>query len=275
MAKIIAEQKNTWGSTGERSPNAQRTDLWAVSLKSVVDGLNNQIYQQGESVGLPLLDPVATYFAQSVALPELKVNADKFYRGSKPYMMPVYDEPIQAARIMFIVESPVKSKVSRIYSLLDTWRAFVRAGRGRMSTEGVNITLGTNFRIDYAFPIRLTLLRGEHDLDFYTPTDSSNKLAGDRTELATELSPLPQDQRNKRIQQIMEAESQLELPTASTDLQVSGEYELDKAWLSSFKMSELDYKQGNSFVTLEAMIFAENIRDVTTSKSSARGALSQ
>jgi hypothetical protein len=48
--------------------------------------------------------------------------------------------------------------------MLDVWRMAVRAGRGPMSSE-FSITLDANYRIDYAFDVRLMLMRPSSDPD--------------------------------------------------------------------------------------------------------------
>ncbi len=73
--------------------------------------------------------------------------------------MPGFDEPCDAVKIVFILDSPGPETSSLIYRVLDQWRQVVRAGRGTMS-KGNDILLDANYRIDYAFNINVFLLRG-------------------------------------------------------------------------------------------------------------------
>jgi protein-disulfide isomerase-like protein with CxxC motif len=49
----------------------------------------------------------------------------------------------------------------------------------------------------------------------------------------------------------------------SNSLLPCGVYVLEKAWLSSFKVSDLNYAQGNQLVYLDATFYADNIVDLT------------
>lgn len=263
MARIIMDQRNTWGVSGKESPNAQRSDLWLVNMQSVVKGLNAQIQGSGD-IGINILDDIPTYFAQTVDIPELKTNAEKYYRDSRPFMMPAYDEPLGNIKIIFYMDSPLQ-KVSKIYRLLDTWRAYVRAGRGAMSQEFA-INLNENFRIDYAFPVSVLLLRGADTLNIIG-AESFADSGVNSSSIATnfpELTTLPVERRAARLAEILRDRSS-QPQGVENDLVVCGEYALDKVWLSSFKMTQLDYKTGNVITMLEANMFAENFRDINTS----------
>ena len=214
--RVIEEQRNVWGSASPNGQDAQRSDLWVVDLRQVIDGINSVLSNTFEQ-----LEPVGSFYAQSVALPTLQVKADQVRRDSRPYNMPTWDEPPGETRLTFILDARVNARHSRIYTLLDRWRMLVRAGRGQMGTEaGVN--LDEHYRITYAFALPIKLLRGS-------------------------------------VPNVVIANIGWQ---PGNDLELSGEYLLEKAWLSSFKMGDLSY-EGSKTVMLEATIFAENFADKT------------
>lgn len=228
MARIrdVKDQRNTWGSAGDDAPNAQRADLWQVDLQSVVTGLNQQITDTG--VGLNFLPEFNRFLAQSVSLPELKVGSAEYRRDSRPFLMPVFDEPLGPFSIKFLMDSPTDSKSSKIYRLLDTWRAAVRAGRGGMGNEA-SMVLNSDYRIDFTFNIALTLLRGTVNLQAAATSDG--------------VTPSPD-------------------LAINNDLEVCGQYTLNDVWLSSFKVGDLTYTTGNQLVIIDAQFVAGNLADV-------------
>jgi len=228
MARI-KDQRNTWGSAGENAPNPQRADLWQVDLKSVVDGWNQEIANalEVEDTGLAPLGEFSRFFAQSVSLPELKVGSAEYRRDSRPFLMPVFDEPLGAFSIKFIMDSPTNATKSKIYRLLDTWRAVVRAGRGAMGDEPVFV-LNSAYRINFVFDIAVTLLRGALNPQIAESLDSA--------------TPSPEF-------------------AVNNDLEVCGEYTLRSVWLSSFKINDLSYTTGNQIVTIDAQLVAGNLDD--------------
>lgn len=236
MGRDINEQRNLWGAAGDNTVNAQRADLWSMDLSNVVNGLNAQI-GFGNTPGLAKLQSVPTYFIQSVALPELKVNAEAFRRESRPYMMPLNDEPPGDIKVKFYLENPTTPQGSVVYRLLDTWRAFVRAGRGAYSTEGYvdQVSFSQTLPLRYAFDTALILYRGSA-----VPQIIDNLTAQDETNAHYPLG-------------------------ATNDLKECGSFTLSKTWLSSFRVSELNYAQGNQLVLIEATFYADNIADTTPS----------
>jgi hypothetical protein len=167
MARVIANQRNIWGRQNGAEP--QRADLWVVDFSLALQGLSGVVVNGTPmtpgSTATPYVPPrLATYHAASVALPELKIRPEQIKRDSRPYQVPSWDDPCEAVRINFILDSfkpggaVVSPYRSDIYQMLDVWRMVTRAGRGPMSKE-FSITLDANYRIDYAFDVRLMLLR--------------------------------------------------------------------------------------------------------------------
>jgi len=167
VPRIIVEQKNLWGKAGGKV-EPQRADLWQLGLVSVVNGINSFAYEDG---ALDVVPEIPAYFASSVTLPELRVKAEVYRRDSRSYQMPSWDDPLDAIRVVFLLDAGSDAKASAIYRVLDAWRALVRAGRGSVSngysTQNMTgapgsrfVALNSDYRSDYAFNIPVTLLKG-------------------------------------------------------------------------------------------------------------------
>lgn len=162
--------KNPWGvaGPGRDSFEVQRSDLWSVDLRKVYQGLYST------ALGSVLnASPDGSAQASSVAFPAVGVKKSEFNRGSRPYLMPMCDEPTGPVRIVFIVDSkgPGSSSsngdyLSNVVTLFNLWRSAVRTGRGPMSGgdgDDDAVMMDSNYLINYRFPIRVTLLRGGED----------------------------------------------------------------------------------------------------------------
>lgn len=227
MGRIIEQQTNIWGAQGSKA-EPQRSDLWVVDFSQAISGMNQQIRE--EQYALAPLDPtLEPYYAHSVHLPPLGVRPEEVRRDSRPYKMPGFDECLGDIRIGFILDSGVAATSSKVYKLLDTWRAFTRAGTGSLGNEDAIQQLNKNYRVDYAFDISLTLLRG----------NSNPTLSSDPNDEAGVLPDTTGDE-------------------VSNDLEQSGVILIENAWLGSFKVSELEYHR-TEVVKIEAVFFAENI----------------
>jgi len=264
MARDQEFQRNLWGAAGKESPNAQRADLWAMNLDIVVNGLNAQIRTDSETE-LQVIPDIQPYFVQSVTLPELKVNAEAFKRDSRPYMMPVHDEPLGAITLRFYLETPKNPQRSVVYQLMEAWRAYVRGGRGAYTAEAFVPKLGTNWRLNYAFDTYLTLYRGASApqiVDYFAGVGQEHY--GDKTLFMTQLDALKDDESKiKRLNALRTSAGLLDDLGLKNDLEKCGLIYLEKCWLSSFKFSDFNYAQGNNLVLIDAVLYADNIRDMT------------
>lgn len=241
MSRVITNQNNLWGKQSGIEP--QRSDLWIVDFSLALTGLSGAANVSGlasvvngrtgassmnSGVPVPYVPPaIPTYYASSVTLPDLKIRSEAVRRDSRSYPMPSWDESLEPVRINFLLDcfkpggafkTPYQSD---IYQMLDVWRAVVRAGRGSVSSE-YSITLDNNYRIDYAFDLRVMMMRAS----------SAPSLNPDASDPAL---------------------------IVSNDLEFSLQLRLVNCWLSSFRVSELNY-EGAKMVQIEALFHAEDIR---------------
>lgn len=283
MARVINQQTNPWGAmVVEGGQEPQRSDLWVVDFSSAVAGISAQL--QAFTPSIP------AFVAQSVALPEMRVRADAFRRDSRPYNMPVFDDPLDAVRIVFTLQVGSDSASAPIYRFLDQWRAVVRAGRGGMGKEPW-INLNSDYRINFAFNVNVILLKGASVRGGSTsvsrgpippvrpPRTRTDNLFSIQQDFTTSLQMQePQSEAERRAQQEAAARSAAFVAAAvaqsvgsttalENDLQYSGLYILQNAWLSGFKLSDLSYASTNTLVTLEAQFYVENIFDSNSIKN--------
>lgn len=271
----ITDQTNIWGSQG--GVNAQRADLWAIDFKQVIDGINSQIFDGDLDTALNALQGnVEPYYISSVVMPCQKVKAVEVKRDSRPYMMPSFDDSLTEIRVNFILDTPTNAKTSKIYTFLETWRAFVRAGRGPMGNEK-SVSLNNKFLVGFRFPVAIVFLRGNAN-----PTVTLSSLASSNRRFSKdEVSSI-----NQQIQiQASDPEiggglSQEELvqnalSQGNFDFVVNGVdnpledcaiFQVENMWLSSFKITDLDYSKGAEIVRIEAIFYADNILDLSNKK---------
>ena len=222
MPRLINDfvKRNLWGSssnapTGVLEP--QRSDLWYVDFTTAIDGVSQ------------FFDSVVNYIppqmVQSVSLPENKIKVEPFRRDSIPYQMPSWDEPLDAVRMTFVLDTNAAS-VSGIYQFLNNWLELCRAGRGfRSSGYDINsrgedpVLLDENFQSQYRFDCALYFLRGNN-----------------QGESATSLF---------------------------SDLEAWQAIRLQQMWIAGFKISDLNYTT-NALTTIDASFYVESIDWMTT-----------
>lgn len=263
MSRVF-NQRNVWGSPG--GPNPQRADLWKIDFVFAVRGLNRQIDEADAETDLsPIAPEVEPYYIASVSLPSLKVKPEAVRRDSKPYMMPGFDEPMGEMKVAFVLESPTITRSSKIYRFLDTWRAFVRAGRGPMGNERSVIRLGKNFTAEFRYPLLITLLRGNKDPKAFEVSKTLSTRGDEfRSDVRTPISQITdtsQPYYDNRVAAIVNS-AEVAYNAVENDLEVCGIFQIERAWLSDFRVTDLDYSRGNEFTKIEATFQGETIRDL-------------
>jgi hypothetical protein len=226
---------NPWGKNLE----AQRSDYWAIDMGTAITVLT-------PTLGL---QKTHQFYASSVQLPELAINAEVVRRDSRPYNYPSWDAPLSPVRIAFIhnVSTTKEGDVRRseIYQLLNTWRQRVRAGRGGMSSEP-EVTLDANFKAPrFRFDITVKLgcgypLKDANGAPVFIPgigndsdTDGigSSGLSVDTEQLEGDFGPT---------------------------LEVSSIYLLKNAWLGALGLGELSYENA-SVHKINATFFVDDV----------------
>ena len=253
---LVKDIINQWGK--QAGPNPQRSDLWQVDLTAVINGVNTAAADSP----LVYLPQIPRYFSASISLPELKIKPEPIRRDSRIYNMPSWDEPLDSIRMTFVVDDGgtqsgigAQGSQSTIYTILDVWRAVVRAGRGELTSEQ-SIPLNANYSIDYAFPIYVYFLRGntnpQTSTSYSGPVTGQGSSYGQTFEGSGAISEEAATQR-----QIQASGGYQNLST----LQLAATLRLDNAWLGGFKMGELNYEQAK-VLTVEATVYADNIYQV-------------
>jgi hypothetical protein len=178
MSRLISPKNmlNTWGKQIDPSNPAplepQRSDLFVLDFGKTPATIANLLNVDGVTV--QATKEIPTQYIRSINLPEVKVRAEAFRRDSIAYNMPSWDEPIEAIKIAFVLDTHDGEDESDVLEFLDRWIALVRAGRGSRF-QGYNapnkqgyVTLDANFGVTYAFDIYVRLLRGVSATDIFT-----------------------------------------------------------------------------------------------------------
>jgi len=290
MSRLIslADHKNLWGTTTEAGFEPQRSDLWLVDLTELVAGLNKQ--QLFETLGLASVPVMYPQFVQSVTFPELKMKPEVFRRDSVPFNMPSWDEPLDAVKIVFLLDTNTNPNQSRVISVLQAWQAIVRAGRGDRSALYADnrsaIPLNANFRYDYAYSIRIAQLRGGEAMQSGL-TDQQVQQMNQAMLNQYAYSSAQED----ALQAIVEGAPTNDVETAVTYAQIahpgatvvstrmSSEpsrpldrqpwlhvadcWLLKDCWLAGWKISDHSYAE-SKLVTVEATIYAEDLFQIVS-----------
>jgi len=228
--------------------------------------LDSQIFESDVNTDLQAIGgELESYYISSVKMPTLKVKGEEFKRDSRPYMMPGFDEALSEISVTFVMDTPVNATVSKVYRFLETWRAFVRAGRGAMGDEKSVWQLGAKYRAEFRYPVTISLLRGNVKPEISNLSDLNSAYSKNLDSLQEQLVGLTEAEKNAKITQILgnggvPNADQYPVNNALVDAAV---FKVENMWLSSFKMSDLDYTKGNEIVKIEATFFADNIRDLS------------
>lgn len=156
MAQAIntLDQRNRWGSLNGFEP--QRADLFYVDFTAAVSGIKKATGLSGIGM-LPLL-------VRSFTPPELRTKSEPIRRNSIASNMPSWDDPLDAIKIVFILDNNRQANTSVVIQFLDAWLALSRAGRGDRTTGYTGnqnwLLLNENFSVDFQFNVDVQLLAG-------------------------------------------------------------------------------------------------------------------
>lgn len=257
MARVT-DITNQWGKKG--GPDPQRTDLWQVDMSFVIDGIN------ANASVTPKLPQIPRYFATAISIPEQKVRAEQITRDSRVYNVPGKDEPLDPVKISFVMDDGGKvakgeadAAQSTIYTILDVWRSVVRAGRGAVGSEA-SIDLGANYRIDYAFPVYIYLLKGQSLPAASTASSVTRMRSSSPTFESTFEGGFASGDLESAVS-VSSAPTFEDALRRGAGLDVSGVYQLENCWLAGFKMSDLAYDR-SAVLTVEATLYADNILQI-------------
>lgn len=221
-------------------------------------------YGDTSSMSYPVDFTFENYFAASVSMPTLKVKNEEFKRDSRANMMPTADESLSEIKIKFLFDAQKDGK-SKVLRFLAMWTALVRAGRGQYGSELHVPELDENFRMPCAFTFPIYLLNGASEMTFGSLEKSlqslSNEYYGVMENVQEELSGLSDETKSKKLSSMLANGGlpPVTFTSLTNDLVVGTTFIVQRAWLASYKVSDLDYSKGNELVTVEATLFAEHI----------------
>lgn len=275
-------QQNLWGRSGspEGSLDPQRSDLWFVDFKNVVDQLRERLKstvggstgnaQTVDTLGFSRVPGLWPQLVKSIAFPEAKVRAEMIRRGSLPYQLPSWDEPLDMIKVQFIADLTPTDAVTgfTVAKFMRSWLEVARVGRGRrvdgapiknvrgealLLEEGVDGSLPFPlFRSDFA----VYMLRG-------LPQSFSQSSAPDNRVTLARLGAAAAAAARSLGNAFVRPDALLSSSSASGIIDyggmvVSTEIRVKNAWLSSFRMSDLTY-ESPGLVSFEATIYADSL----------------
>ena len=187
----VVNVRNIWGTAVNpiagapaslRSHDIQRNDLWQLDLSGVVARLKAQLLEVVQPISFGRVTEIVqslpvpnetTYYAQSLDLPELKMDTPTIMRDTLPYLTPGQDQVPGNVRVVFLVDAgaPTPTQGAQLLNLLFVWRAAVRAGRGSFEggfedQDDYELAWGLadanpgSLQSDFRFDVPVSLLRG-------------------------------------------------------------------------------------------------------------------
>lgn len=265
MARDIStiNQINLWGKQADAGTgfNPQRADLWMVDFTPAAQGVAGATKIS--------IAPIVPQYLRSISLPEQRTKAEPIRRDSVPFQMPSWDDPLDAIKITFLMDTHQQDDACNVVQFLDAWLALTRAGRGSRTLGYTRNTawlkLNDSFTIDFRFDVFLSLLRGVEASNISNIVNQQSDqfkaaMANANTNFSNLKAQQDQIQRGPTALQNAPA-SQF---TISNILQSRNSnmsraiYRLYSTWLGAYKISDLNYTQSD-LVTVEATFYPENV----------------
>jgi hypothetical protein len=272
------DQVNLWGKQADTGGGLepQRTDLYYVDFSTALGGV-----QTASNVD-PKLAPIIPQYVRSISFPEIRTKSEPIRRDSVPYPMPSWDDPLDAIKIVFLLDTHENERTrSAVTRFLDTWLALTRAGRG--SREGGYmyprgwgwLKLNSEYRMDFTFDVSLHLLRGL-DITKTGFVNDGSDAAAFAAFMAQSTSALRSQVTANTLTQsgipgLAAAGSALALSNAvqkqafisqfeigSAGLVSHSQFTLTSAWLAAYKLSDFSYTE-SSLVTVEATFYVDSL----------------
>lgn len=270
-------QRNPWGrSNDDGGLNPHRTDLWYVDFSSAIKNL--------QAVAADV-QSVPAYYVLSTTLPGYVIRAETYRRGSIPFQMPSWDEPVEPLTLTFLMESV---NPNRVIDFLTTWQAQTRAGRGERFTNGFaggqaftqdgetiinpnfgQVTLNDNYTIDFVYTFTVWLLQGAtapaqvevQDTDTFQEQLALQRRQREAQDIWKTSNTAAQRNAVTTRADFSAATSAARQKLAQTPAWCQCEriFPIEvRAWLASFKIGDLTYK-GTDLLTIEARFYPEYI----------------
>lgn len=269
------DQVNLWGKQADTGGGLepQRTDLYYVDFSTARGGV-----QTASGIN-PMLAPIIPQYVRSITFPEIRTKSEPIRRDSIPYPMPSWDDPLDAVKVVFLLDTTDETNRSAVIRFLDAWLALTRAGRGARKsgfTLGSQwIRLNSLYRIDFTFDVSLHLLRGL-DITKSGFVNDGSDAAAFAAFMAQSTSALRSQATANELTQsgvpgLAGVGSALALSNAvqkqtyisqfeigSASLTTHAQFTLANAWLSGYKLTDFSYAE-SSLVSVEASFYTDSI----------------
>lgn len=266
--------RNPWGRANDDGGlNLHRNDLWYVDFSTAAKALH-EIAE--DVIALP------AFYVTSLSMAGYTVRADTFRRDSIPFQMPSWDEPVEPLTVTFLMES---KNPNVVLNFLSTWLAATRAGRGERYSEGFDpnatglntrrtfaqIELNENYTIDFVYTFTVWLLQGSiapAQAVVQVEADTFNDYLAYARAQRQAQSYLQQTHLTTTQADYIQATQVASLTRRKIETKITWcqceriiPFKV-KAWLASYKVSDLAYRTGTDIVTVEAKFYPEYIEQV-------------
>jgi len=272
MARDITtvNQTNLWGRQADSGLGLepQRTDLYFVDFASAQKNVG--------AVANLKLAAILPQYVRSLSLPELRTKSDPIRRDSVPYNMPSWDDPLDAVKIVFLLDTHEQDDTSDVVQFLDAWLALTRAGRGSRAQGYYHpngwLTLNSDFTIDFRFNINLYLLRGANLTvgGFVTAqtgaeaervqalANATYRNLKKASGLVQQGNPVPAPDFDTSFETAVTYAQLDEGSAVEQDMVLHSIYVLRNAWLGAYKLSDFSYTE-SALTTVEATFFVDSV----------------
>jgi len=273
MSRELAtiNQTNLWGKTADSAGlEPQRNDLYFVNFNLARNGV-----AAATDLKLAVILP---QYVRSVSIPEIRTKAEPIRRDSVAYNMPSWDDPIDAVKITFLLDTHDQDDRSDVIQFLDAWLALTRAGRGRRGPLGYSAPLGyinlnSQFRIDFRYDVSLYLLRGSEassagfvdtgmDEEFTVRLDAAYRILRKYDGLIQQGLPSPPGVSGPPPIPVQENLFYQEQLKPFPNMVIHSIYTLSNAWLSAYKISDFSYAE-SALTTVDATFYVDSF-DLST-----------
>jgi len=239
MARVLNNAVNPWSRIG--GLDIQRADLWFLDFTNAVSNINKYALEHVSDFNRtpPSISDIEPFYVISSSFPSNNVKSEAVPKFSNTISRPSHDDPLDSIQVSFHMGT---KNSNSILDLLEVWRALVRAGR---YAEGeLGITLNSLYSVDSAFNIELYLASGSSRI--VSQVFNSVSSSGDTRNLSN-ASKATNANRNVVVKS--------EIPA----LEVTAHFTIKDAWLSKFKITDLNYTDSSKEVTVDATFYASNI----------------
>lgn len=244
MARVFNKTTNPWGKEG--GEDVQRSDLWFIDFTNAISNISKYVSEHKSDFNKnpPDISNIEPFYLISTTMPSNNIRAESVMKHNSPINRPGLDDALDPINMSFHLGVGGVSFVRNIVSVFSLWRTLVRAGRYPVGNE-LTVRLNTNYTVDSMFDIEVYLLSGSSTVS--DQVISGQKVSNSSSNVS-KSSNISQGVANGVI-----------LKSKIPNMSVSGHFTIVDAWLSKYKITDLNYSDTNKEVVVDATFYASNM----------------